>query len=154
MPYRKISRLSPKRYLVHLIYSLGRRGSVLALLGVVWIMQGLFTYFSPERSDYWMLQQYPEVRLIGWLSTGAIAIAFAARPQGKDALGFLALYIMAAYRAASYTIPFVLWAFTSEDGNPRGIFGLLAWGTIILLIFIVSGWSEVHEPEIGGKHVS
>ena len=146
MPWRHYSRTDPRRYGTWLRVRLGRRGSFLALLGVVWVLQGVAALTAPESSSYILLAAGEEWRGVAWITTGALAIAYAGRPQGEDAPGFLALYVMAAYRVAAYGLGLLLWLIPGgEPGNARGSIGVLAWAVVIIAILIVAGWRENEE---------
>lgn len=143
-PYRKYHVLDPRHHYVHATSRLGRRGTVLTLLGIVWVLQGTTVLLAPSSPTYYLLANFEVIRALGWMVTGVIAVAYAARPQGDDAPGFLALYIMAAYRVAAYAVGFVAWLIPGGlDGNPRGVVGIFSWLVILLAIVIIAGW---HEP--------
>lgn len=150
MPYRQIPRWDPHRYLVHAEVSLGRRGSVLALLGGLWLLVGVSCVVVPPSGDYWLLSGDGWPRAIGWFVTGAVAIYYARKEQGKDALGFLALYLMAAFRIAAYGLAFILWVTPGGNpGTPRGLVGATTWVAVVLLIVIVAGWREPSHEKRG-----
>lgn len=148
MPYRRFKRSDPRRYSVQLATILGRRGSVLFLLGVIWVFQGIATYTFQEPSAYPLLNDYHIPRTLGWIVTGFAAIWFSFSRQGYDAFGFLALYIMGAYRIIAYGWEFLLWALPPEGGNPRGIVGVFSWFVIVSLLYVVAGWKEVEEVKV------
>lgn len=146
MPWRRYTRADPRRYYVHVRTFLGRRGSFLVLFGVVWIAQGVAAFTTPESATYALLADGGQWRGLVWVATGAIALIYATRPQGEDAIGFLSLYLMAAYRAVAYGAGLVLWALPGgKEGDPRGAIGLLSWGALIIAILIVAGWRESPE---------
>lgn len=147
MPHRQFSRINPKRYLVHAINILGRRGIILILLGIVWISQGVSIIILPTPSPYLLLDLWDPFRAIGWVVTGGVAIAFARTKQGFDAFGFLALYVMGAYRILAYLYNFALWTVGNPEGNSRGIIGVFSWLTIIILIMVIAGWREEEKEE-------
>lgn len=143
-PYRQYHVLDPRRHYLRSTAGLGRRGTVLALLGIVWIAQGLTVLLAPSSPTYYLLANFEPARAIGWIATGVVAVAYAARPQGDDAPGFLSLYVMAAYRVVAYSAGFVAWMIPGGvDGNPRGIVGIFSWFVILLAIVVIAGW---HEP--------
>lgn len=142
MPYRRYSVVDPRRHYIRATSELGRRGTILVLLGVVWIFQGVAIVLTTTPSTYELLSGYDEIRAAAWFLTGTLAIVFSRVPQGFDAVGFVSLYIMAAYRIFAYTFSFALWALPSEGGNPRGIIGTLSWTTILIMFVVVAGWRE------------
>ena len=143
-PHRRYRIWDPRRHYVRATNYLGRRGVVLALLGVIWIFQGATVLLTPPAPDYYLLSNFELARAVGWIVTGGIAIAYATRPQGDDAPGFLSLYVMAAFQAGAYAAGFVAWITPGgADGNPRGIVGVFSWLVILLAIVVMAGW---HEP--------
>lgn len=128
----------------------GRRGSVLTLLGVVWVLTGVSTLFAPPSPEYWLLSGGSELRALGWILTGCVAIFYAHRAQGDDAWGYFALYIGPCFRIAAYGLGFFQWAAGSDYGTPRGIFGVLSWAAIVALLVIVAGWPEDSRRTDGG----
>lgn len=142
-PYRRYHLLDPRRYYLRATAGLGRRGTVLALLGIVWIAQGLTALLAPSSPTYYLLANFDPVRAAVWIGTGLVAIAYASRTQGDDAPGFLALYVMAAFRVVAYSVGFVAWIIPGgSDGNPRGVVGIFSWFVILLAIVIIAGWRE------------
>lgn len=147
MPWRRYRPTDPRRYYVHVRTFLGRRGTFLALLGAVWVAQGVAAIATPGSSSYMLLNNGGEWRAMAWVATGAIAIIYATRSQGEDAPGFLALYLMAAYRAVAYGLGLFLWALPGgQEGDPRGAIGLLSWLVVIVAILVVAGWEESGPP--------
>jgi len=143
-PYRQYHALDPRHHYLRATTQLGRRGTVLALLGIVWIAQGLTVLLAPSSPTYYLLANFELARAIGWIVTGVVAVAYAARLQGDDAPGFLALYVMAAFRVVAYSTEFVAWMIPGGAvGNPRGIVGVFSWLVILLAIVVMAGW---HEP--------
>lgn len=124
---------------------LGRRGILLGLLGAIWVLQGVGVIFTPASESYWLLAHGAGFRAAAWVATGLVAIAYAGRPQGDDAPGFLALYVMAGFRIVSYGIDTVRALLPGDDGNARGLIGVLAWLTVLTVIIVISGWSEPEE---------
>lgn len=113
---------------------LGRRGAVLIILGTLWILVGanvLAVGYDPPLA----LSASPAIQSALWIGTGFVAWAFAWRPQGQDAPGFLALYVMVGYRCISY-------GFEWGAGRGSAVIGLLVWIVIAALILIVAGWRE------------
>lgn len=139
-------RWHPQRYIVRYAANFGRRGVCLALLGAMWLLVGLSCVVIPPSDDYWLLSGPGWPRALGWLITGALAIVYSRRPQGDDALGFVALYVMAAFRIAAYGLAFIQWVATGgEQGNPRGIVGATTWIAVLMLVVVVAGWREPEE---------
>lgn len=137
MPWRKYRHIDPRRGVTHLSAVIGRRGTALVLIGSMWIGIGLST-LALDNIDRLTLTVG-----IAWIVTGTVAIMSARNRQGHDALGFLALYVMAAFRALTHLSDVVLWIV--PDGRPgelRGVVGVLVWVAVIALIVLVAGWKE------------
>lgn len=120
---------------------LGRRGAVLSILGVLWVLVGvniLATDYRPSLA----LTAAPSYQSALWVGTGFVACAFAWRPQGQDAPGFLALYVMVGYRCISY-------AFEWGSGKSTAVIGLLVWLAVAALILIIAGWREANGARPG-----
>lgn len=86
----------------------GRRGTILVALGIIWICQGFGTLTEPVTAGQEILlhvRYIPEdLRSTLWIVSGAIAIMNGLKPRriGSDGLGWFALYIMPVIRALSY----------------------------------------------------
>ena len=123
---------------------LGRRGAVLTILGGIWTLIGvnvLAVGYDPTPA---LLSVTPSLRGALWVATGIAAALFAWRPQGQDAPGFLALYVMVAYRCVAYIVDIA-------TGRTTAAVGLLAWLGIAALILIVSGWREAGDDLSGDR---
>lgn len=149
MPYRRFKRYDPRFYYNLLKFKIGRRGSVLFFLGLIWVFQGLNLVLQVEPSSYYILNHFNNFRAIIWMVTGLCAIYYSQKPQGHDIFGYIALYIMAAYRVIGYGYDFVLWMVPGGiDGNPRGIVGVFSWATVIILLVVISGWVEDSQKQV------
>lgn len=149
MPWRKYSHIDPRRQIVHATHKLGRRGTFLACLGVMWVLQGVSVILAPDSPTYLLLSAGGEWRAVAWIATGVVAIMAATLRQGDDAVGFLALYIMAAYRMLAYGLSAIMWAAGHDSGQGRGIVGMLSWGIVIVAILVTAGWPEPRESPDG-----
>lgn len=154
MPYRQYSKANPARYYTQLMLVLGRRGAVLFFLGAIWVFQGISTYFNEPNPSYALLNGNEFLQGTAWVITGLVAMVYAKKPQGYDVIGFVFLYIMAAFRIVSYGFAFIHWLLPSgTDGNPRGIVGVFSWATIIILLIAVAGWKESEEVSDDGRRI-
>lgn len=141
MPWRRYSHLDPRRSVTHLSTVIGRRGTALVLIGTIWCGLGFSTL---------ALKDIDRITLavgIAWIVTGTVAIMSARVRQGYDAGGFLALYVMAAWRALVNLADVVLWIV--PDGRPGdlgSVAGVLVWAAVVALIVLVAGWKEP-EPD-------
>lgn len=148
MPYHRYKVYDPRYHYGRATHKLGRRGTILGLLGVTWILQGVSAILQTEPSVYTLLSGHDYARGTAWLVTGAIAVYYARKPQGYDVYGFIALYIMTSFRIIAYGFDFTLWLLPGGfDGNPRGIVGIFSWFTIIIFLLVVSGWEEEKPKE-------
>lgn len=144
MPHRKLARHA-RRYLRRL----GRRGVILATLGVLWIVTGAVTLIAPDPSAYYpLLSVWHVPRAVAWVVTGAVAIWAAHQPQGRDAYGWVGLYLMAAYRVLAYGHVLLLMAFDQTDATLRATFSLAAWLALLVVIRVCSGWREHHDDPL------
>ena len=121
---------------------LGRRGSCLTLLGIIWVCVGVSTALTPSPEGYVLLSGYEHLRGALWVATGVVAMVYAWKPQGHDWPGFVSLYLMAGYRFAAYMFGFAQWFGSHHEGNPRGGIAAFTWVIIIVLIVTVAGWRE------------
>lgn len=152
MPWRRYKPTDPRRHIVHLTTTLGRRGTALLIFGTIWVCTGISVLLAPPSGTYTLLALATAPRAIAWIATGVIAIMSAGRPQGHDAIGFLALYLMAAYRTIAYLAAAVIWLLPGgNEGNARGIVGALAWATVVLFVVLVAGWHEPNSPAKRGR---
>lgn len=137
-----------------LIRALGRRGVVLGLLGLVWIFTGVSILVTPGAHNYLMLDIVPPVRASAWVIAGLVAIACAGLPQGDDRWGFAALYIPALYRFLAYLYGFEDWIDDAHGraGDPRALVGVLAWGTVLILLVVIAGWREPDDTSLHESH--
>lgn len=128
---------------------LGHRGSVLLLIGILWILQGWFVYLSPlPENRPPALHEYlpPFLRELGWLATAAAAIVSAfMRKPGADKWGYGALLVMPVERALSWAGSILMyytgWLFVPDLRT--SVSGLITWATISVLIWQILRWREV-----------
>ena len=153
-PHRRYRRYDARRYILQLKCRLGRRGTVLACLGVLWVCTGIATLTAPGSEDYPLLTDvgpWEDIRGAVWIATGCIAIVCAGRRQGDDWPGWVALYVMVAYRLLAYLHGYGLWLL-SDGGTSRGIIGALAWATALVPIAVCAGWEEPPTRTDGDTH--
>lgn len=145
MPYRRYSHADPRRYVLHYLTKFGRRGTILTLLGVVWVGMGVSILITPPSEVYYLISIGTWPRALVWMLTGCVALWYARKPQGEDALGFLALYLMPSFRVVAYGAGGVNYLIEPEfgaGGSARAIVQVFTWTTIIIVIAIMAGWSE------------
>lgn len=134
----------------------GRRGSVLFLMGLAWILLGLSVLLSGVQLDFdetglWHLALPPFVRAALWFLTGALAVAFSFRRMARwDGLGYGALIFMPLERTASYGwgwfVSLPIWP--DGLGYSPGWTGALVWIVVAVLIYTCAGWREPSDEPI------
>lgn len=123
---------------------LGRRGAVMFVLGLLWVSTGLSTLaFYEAPAGYVLLAKFPTPIAWAWVVTGAIAMIFAFRPQGKDKWGFVALYVPPGMRFIAAAVAYGDWLSDGgRVGSSSALFGIFSWVAILILIYTISGWRE------------
>lgn len=133
------------RPLAYLAAKLGRRGGVLFVLGLVFLIIGLKSILAPAEDDgRFILYTFLPVPIRGalWIIPATLAIFSSfRRGSGRDGLGFMALVIPATVVAFSYVWSFVGYLFGATDW-PLGWSSAAIWISILLLVLLVSGWRE------------
>lgn len=143
-----------RRVYVYARTVLGRRGSMLTLLGLAWAVNGLAVPFRREPDYLALLNAWEWPRAAMWVVTGVVAIVMARRRE--DRAGWVALYIMAAYRALAYGVGAVTLVL-GVDG-PAGLHEVASaasraatWVAVVAAIRICSGWREHREDLATGE---
>lgn len=124
-----------------------KRGQILLIFGFIWVIIGVNVYIEPDPAGWehiWMFREIPRsIRAGGWIVTGGLAMAYALRPRwiDHDGLGFLALYMMPAERAAGmfwgwfdYLLP------VGGPGYSRGLMAGCVYLVIVAAVLVVSSW--------------
>lgn len=129
------------RLLRRLRRRLGRRGALLTCLGALYLLYGYGLLVEPlvNTVSFQLLVDVWPVDVWAWLwvASGGAAVACAWLPQGRDWVGFTALYPIAmAWGLAS----FVSW--WPRGDNPRGWVGAAVWVVLGGVITVGSGWAE------------
>ncbi len=137
----------------------GKRGEVLLLLGVAWILVGVGTFLIPPApGDVLLAQVLPSVAVRGglWIVTGLVALVYAWTPRRRsDAVGFLALYVMPVARAVSNLVAWATWL-TDGDAGGGYRYGWLSAAFYLVfagIVGICAGWRENQtvRPTRGGR---
>lgn len=131
---------------------LGRRGIVLALFGLAWVIQGLGTFalhtpVPTPSSEVWHQNIPWQVMGSLWLFGGFLSIAFATRHRKQsDTIGFLAVSLVPMFLAGSYLVSFLTWMFTwGDQGWPIGFIGFAIWGVVVTALAVIASWPEPEE---------
>lgn len=135
----------PKRIPRWLWARLGRRGSMLLLLGIVHMLIGFGVWIRPS-SDVQgsFLNFMPDtVQAVGWILGGAIGVIWAFRRH--DSAGWLALYVMPVLRFFSYMGAWFVWLVTGS-GTASAWYVAVLHVPLVLMVLICSGWRE-YRPE-------
>lgn len=134
----------------------GRRGSVLFLMGLAWVLMGVSVLVNSTHLDFdetglWHLALHPALRAALWFGTGAIAILFSFRRMASlDGLGYGALIFMPLERTASYGwgwfVSLPVWP--EGLGYSPGWSAALVWLVVATLIYTCAGWREPSDEPI------
>lgn len=121
---------------------------MLLILGLAWMLIGLgvFTSETPPAPVPGLFHTYIPVpiRFGLWAGTGLVAIFHAW--SYKDAVGWLALYILPAERILSYIIGWSISVFHLGPGYPRGWYSAIFYGVMVAIVLVCAGWPEPAEP--------
>lgn len=131
---------------------LGRRGLVLALFGLAWVIQGLAVLLlggDAAAGTYPFLHASLSQPVLAttWIAPGlaSVALSFRKRPPGRldDTPGFLAVSAMPMFLATSYGIGALTALFSgSYDTTLLGVLGFSIWGVITAALALIASWPE------------
>lgn len=125
----------------------GRRGAVLALKGTMALLYGYSQLVEPmanTASIRLLLLGLPQHGWAWmWMAAGGIALVSVPLRQGRDWLGFAALYLVASAWAFSALASWWLY------DNPRGWITALIWAAYGGVAMIVAAWLEPTAGESG-----
>lgn len=139
-----------------LVRRLGRRGMLLLLFGLSWVLVGITgilfpqdRFSSPGIGPDMVLQLLdgPEMNLL-WIIAGGIAAAVGALHDRRiinkhEALGWNAILTMPLVWMVCFIWSFSAWIWTDgESGRANGLYGSIVWAIISLAIMIIAGWPE------------
>jgi uncharacterized membrane protein YeaQ/YmgE (transglycosylase-associated protein family) len=128
-------------------HRVGRRGAILALKGTMALLYGYSQLVEPMANTVSIrllllgLPQHGWAWL--WMTAGLLALVSVPLRQGRDWLGFAALYLVAAAWATSGLASWWLY------DNPRGWITALIWAAYGGVTMIVAAWSEPAARESG-----
>jgi hypothetical protein len=159
---------------LRLLRKLGRRGMLLLLLGVAWILVGLTGILIPTdrfssvgigADTILQLLDSPAVYFVLWIIPGSVAVFVGSLHDRRiinkhEALGWNAILTPALTWMAFYVWSFFIWTVThGEEGRAQGLYGFVVWAVVSFIIMIMAGWPEekfetsVH-PSPGRTHSS
>lgn len=126
----------------------GRRGALLGLYGLIWLVIGLALMSTPTRFG----NLGPVITAVnespwpgaGWMACGATAIVMALHPRSvADGAGFVALLLPPLVWTAGYGISWVLGLATANVyGSGHSWYGALVWVSEVVMVLITAGWPD------------
>jgi hypothetical protein len=131
---------------------LGRRGTLLSLLGLGYGLYGAGQFLSGPSTrfgDLGPLTGAINSHAIGWLWIvgGGIGFIVGLRPRREqDGPGFVSVFIPLAVWSCLYHVSWITGAFTDDTfGNSRAWVTSIVWSVQTLVILVISGWPD---PEL------
>lgn len=145
--------------------NLGRRGGVLALFGLCWIVLGVgFAVIQTERFSRpgagGPLEFMDSLPLPGlfWALCGMIALVNGVTRQlldHEDAVGYASLIMPPTLWVLAYTWSFTMWVFTRDSAEPygrmSGFLGAVLFLVIVVIIRVIANWPD--PDDIPGESV-
>jgi len=136
---------------------LGRRGAVLLLAGLLWVVIGVSVPGAPLSPYEPVHESFPmPVRVGLWVLPGVVAVAAAWRPRGApDGWAYALLIAAPLVRSASWAGTEVqhLWP-GGELGYDRGYVSAASWLAVVGFVLITAGWPEAPNQRRGSKRGS
>jgi len=131
---------------------LGRRGLILLLFGLAWLIQGsaYFIFGQMGAGIFWHERLPASVIGLLWLASGlaSMVAAFIKRSQ-NDTFGFLAVSGPPMVLAFSYGVGVFTRSLIGEwQYVLLGVLGFSIWGVITLALAVIASW---HEPKGGER---
>lgn len=134
--------------LLHRIQArLGRRGMVLAIYSLVFLLTGIKSIADPaEDQGRFMLYTLlpPIVRFIIWTIPAILGIIAAVSTSKFDAYAYAALTIPPVVICVSYIGSEIGFFLGYTDYNAAWV-RLLQWLLLLVLLFVTSGWKETED---------
>lgn len=126
---------------------MGRRGLVLLLFGIAWVVQGLaiLIYGQMGTGGHFIHEQIPPPVLGAlWASSGALSVACSpSRRHPADTLGYLGVTVMPMLYGTSFLVGAVTQGVLE---HPRwavlGVLGFSLWGAVALGLIVAASWPE------------
>jgi hypothetical protein len=119
---------------------IGRRGTILACYGLVWILYGYGQLISPQPDQRGLRLSLRLMPLDAWawlwIAAGVLAVVCAWAPPGRDAAAFVGLVLIVVPWTASYLVTWLLGEY------PRGWVAAAIWTVITVPVMVVAGWPE------------
>lgn len=144
MPYRLVPRCVRKR--------LGRRGVLLLLFGMAWLIQAAAVLSFGESMEnptpVFLHERMGYLAVAGlWGVSGFVsAVAAFRHKRSNDTFGFLAVSAPPMLLAVSYAVGMVMRALLGQwDYSLLGLFGFALWGAITLALAVIASWASEDE---------
>lgn len=126
----------------------GRRGTILGLFGVVWVLYGFAQFTGPE-SRFGNLGTVVTTVINSrrwgalWIVCGLVAVVIALMPRRRgDGRGFAALLIPAVGHTATYTLSWVLFLATGVYGTERAWVAAIIWAVEVVTVLVCASWPD------------
>lgn len=149
-----IRRIRIKR--VRLFRALGRRGLLLLLFGVLWVLLGFGVLATPQPR---FTGPGPAVLVLTvlddaatgwlWIAAGLASITtglMRRQMRGRDAIGFNLLLAPPMLWLIGFIWSFGVWLITDESGRASAGLGAIVWAIVCAWILLVAGWPDPDDP--------
>jgi len=136
----------------------GRRGLLLLMFGVLWVLLGIGVLasrqprFSGPGPAVLVLTVLDDAAT-GWLWIAAglasiIAGLVRRRMGGRDAVGFNFLLAPPLLWLLGYLWSFAVWAVTSASGRETAWVAAIVWVIMCAFILLIAGWPDPDDPAV------
>lgn len=137
---------SSKKYNVIVVRRLGRRGTAVLLVGILWILIGTLVYVDKRPinpGDAILYESIPLIyRAALWYTTGLLAILTISKPRWVG-IGFGLLSIMPAERLLSFCNSLIQYVIPGPPlGTLRSFIGGGIWIVALLFLVLIAGWDD------------
>lgn len=137
----------------------GRRGLILASVGLGWTLFGLSMVILPQRDRFSRPGPSPldwaDSTLWGWLwlICGIISLLVGVqRRRAPDVIGYTAAFIPPAIWTFLYTYSFMVWCATGgEFGESLTWVSAVIWADFMFFIRVCAGWDDPTDPVLFTK---
>lgn len=141
---------------IKLVRRLGRRGTLLILLGMAWLLIGVTGIVLPQDrfsspgigpDIFLQIIDGPEVNL-GWIIAGGMAFTVGCLHDRRlfnrhEAFGWNAILTMPLVWMSFFIWSFTVWVLSDgEGGRPNGLYAAIVWSVVSAIIMIMAGWPE------------
>lgn len=139
------------------IERLGRRGVILMILGLVWVLTGVGIVANPVVREAGVFIPHENLlpdmfRAAAWGLSGLVAVWAALRRRCDDTPGYIAIMVMPLERTFSYLVAYLIYVISgwlephvdsiTQTGYERGWIAAGTWFAVVTLVHIVAGWRE------------